>query len=195
MATERRFGGTLTTRGAGAREMLRQIRALAQKEILVGYPAETSERKAEEGEEDTGLTNAAIAYVQENGDPDLNIPARPHLGPAIAEISGELVEMFAAAGRAALRDPSPDVVDQRFHRIGTRAAMAVKRKITDGLEPPLADATLRARARRGSKGAKAELESRAQGNAPGTANAKPLIDTGQLRNAVNYVIRNKSERG
>jgi hypothetical protein len=68
---------------------------------------------------------------------------------------------------------------------------AVRTKITDGPFAPLADSTLRARARRGRKGAVAELKSRAQGNAPNNANAKPLIDTGQLRKSITYVVRKK----
>ncbi|MBX4298880.1 hypothetical protein K4H04_24285, partial [Mycobacterium tuberculosis] len=63
----------------------------------------------------------------------------------------------------------------------------MRAKITEGPFVPLAAATLRARARRGRSGAAKELASRAAGNAPDNSNAKPLIDTGQYRQAITYV--------
>lgn len=56
---------------------------------------------------------------------------------------------------------------------------------------PLADSTVEARARRGRKGAKAELARRAAGESPGTELVKPLIDTGQYRRAITHVVRDK----
>jgi hypothetical protein len=58
----------------------------------------------------------------------------------------------------------------------------------------LSEVTLRRRAAKGRKGAKKELMRRAQGLAPSTAFAKPLIDSAQMRNALNYVIRAKQDR-
>ncbi len=57
---------------------------------------------------------------------------------------------------------------------------------------PLADSTVEARARRGRKGAKAELARRAAGESPGTDLVKPLIDTGQYRRAITHVVRDKN---
>ena len=67
----------------------------------------------------------------------------------------------------------------------------IKNYIADGVAPPLANATLRKRARKGRKGAQAELDRRAQGEEPGMDLAKPLEDTGQMRNAVTFAIRNR----
>lgn len=184
----------LTIKGPGAKDLIASLRSLAQQEVLVGYPAETADRDPVEGEEPTELTNAAIGYIQENGDPDLNIPARPHLGPAIAKNQEGIEARLRKAARAVLDHPKGNQVSERLHEVGLYAQAAVRKEITDGLEPPLAEATLAKRAARGSKGAKKELARRAEGNAPSTQFAKPLIDSGQLRNAVNYVIRNKSER-
>ncbi len=56
---------------------------------------------------------------------------------------------------------------------------------------PLADSTVEARARRGRKGAKAELARRAAGESPGTTLAKPLYDTGKYLASITHVVRDK----
>lgn len=177
--------------------MIDGIRALANQELLIGYPASTTERGTEDDGKASEITNAAIAYINENGDPELNIPARPHLGPAVTEKAGEAQEMLIVAAKRAAAGAGPEAITQGFHRIGAMLVSAVRAKITSGLEPPLADATLLARdARRktGSKNARKEMERRAAGLPPSTKYAEPLIDTGKLLKASNYVIRNKSER-
>jgi hypothetical protein len=89
-----------------------------------------------------------------------------------------------------------DALRRGLDVIGLEATSAVKNRLTSGPWAPLADATLRARARRAvgggvgiRKGARAELAARAAGAAPSSQFAKPLIDTAQMRNAINYVIR------
>lgn len=194
MATQKLFGGTLRIKSReNVRDIVAGLRSLAKREVLVGYPAENAGRNPVDGEQ-TEMTNAAIGYVQENGDPDLNIPARPHLGPGVAAVAGDVMEILERGLKSALSGRGPEAMEQAFHRVGQKAADSVRKTITDGLEPPLAEATLLARARRGSKGAKKELAARAEGRAASTEFAKPLIDSGQLRRAVNYVIRNKKDR-
>jgi len=178
--------------------MVANLRALASKEVLVGYPAESAARDPVDGKA-TNLTNAAIGYINENGDPDLNIPARPHLGPGIAKNLEGIEARLQKAARAATKAPGSNQADQLLHEVGAYAQAAVRKEIMDGLEPPLADATLRARANRvnkksrAAKAARHELNARSQGYTL-DGMVKPLIDSGQLRNAINYVIRNKSER-
>ena len=62
----------------------------------------------------------------------------------------------------------------------------------EGPFEPLKESTLRGRAHMGGEIGKAaifELDSRAAGNEPDPGNVCPLNATGQMRNAVNYVIR------
>lgn len=177
--------------------MVDGIRALAQQEVLVGYPASTTDREDDEAGEASEITNAAIAYINENGDPELNIPARPHLGPAVAENADKVQDLLIRSAKRAAAGAGPEAITQGFHRVGAVLVSAIRAKITSGLEPPLADATLLqrdARRKTGSPGARKEMERRSQGLAPSTTYAKPLIDTGKLFKASNYVIRNKSDR-
>lgn len=67
----------------------------------------------------------------------------------------------------------------------------VKNHIKAANFTPLADSTVEARARRGRKGAKAELARRAAGESPGTTLAKPLYDTGKYLASITHVVRDK----
>lgn len=93
-----------------------------------------------------------------------------------------------AAAQAAL-DGNASGAERALNRAGTLAANGVRRYMTITGFTPLADSTVEARARRGRKGAKAELARRAAGESPGTDLVKPLIDTGQYRRAITHVVR------
>jgi phosphatidylserine/phosphatidylglycerophosphate/cardiolipin synthase-like enzyme len=172
---------------------VRQIKAafmeLASQEILVGFPEDGEPR-----EDMSEPTNAMLAYIHDNGAPEQNIPARPFMIPAIEGAQERIAAAMVATAKMVVNDKSPLSAERALHRVGTVAELAVKRMINSGIPPPLADATLRNRVARGRKGAKIELKNRAEGIAPSTAFAKPLVDTGQMRNAVKYVIRERKRR-
>ncbi|WP_407059267.1 hypothetical protein ACKZDW_02460 (plasmid) [Ralstonia syzygii subsp. celebesensis] len=165
--------------------VIKSISELASKQVLVGVPEAKGERKADEP-----ISNAAIGYIMENGSPVNNIPARPHLVPGIQDVQAEVVDRLGKAATAALSG-SQSGVNAALNAAGMIGQRGVRAKITDGPFTPLAESTLRARARRGRKGAAKELASRAAGNAPDNTNAKPLIDTGQYRQSITYVVRKK----
>lgn len=183
----------LTVKGKGLEEVRDSIRKLAEQEVLVGFPAETTERdKAEQ--DDEGITNAALGYIHDNGMPEQNIPARPFMAPGIARANDAITRgLFGAARRTLMGVPG--AAEAGLHTVGLKAKLAIQNAINEGVPPPLADSTLRRRAAKGRKGAILELENRAKGGTPSTTLAKPLIDSGQLRNAVNYVIRSRKKRG
>jgi hypothetical protein len=162
------------------------------RQVLVGIPEERTTR-AGEGE----MTNAALGYLHENGAPEANIPARPHLIPGIREAQGKIVEYLRQAAKAAM-DDNDALAERALHAAGITAVSSIQRVLQAGVPPPLADSTLRRRARRKAgkghrinKGAAAELAARAAGATAGTANAKPLIDTAQLLRSYTHVLREK----
>lgn len=159
------------------------IAMLATTRVMVGIPAEKGSRK--DGEP---INNAALAYIHENGAPEAGIPERPFLKPGVADKRAEITAMLEKTGQAAL-EGNPGKVDRGFHATGLIGQAAVRNRVNEGPFQPLADATVEARARRGRKGAKQEMANRRAGMAPGTDLAKPLIDTGQMRNALTYVVR------
>lgn len=148
------------------------IRELTRQDVLVGIPQENADRKADPDE--TGpISNAAIGYIMENGAPEKNIPPRPWLNPGVDSAKTEIAARFMKTAEAAL-DGKIDAVEKGLNGAGLIAQNAVRKKITDGPFQPLAETTLASRRRRGRTG------------------EKPLIDTGQFRRAVTYVLRPKT---
>lgn len=187
------------------KENIAQVREdtalLASVEILVGFPEDTTEREADplDDPEKRGMTNAALAYIHDQGAPERNIPQREFMRPAIDAAQDRIERGLSGALRVAMRGKGPVAVEQALHAVGLAAQLAVMNKITEGIPPPLAEATLRARARKGkgsliAKAAQIELARRERGDGATTTIAKPLIETGQLRNAVKYVIRARNKR-
>jgi hypothetical protein len=186
------------------------LRLLADLEVLVGFPEDTTERDegtvAEEGKQP--ITNAALGYIHDNGAPEANIPPRPFMKPAMEENRARIERGLSGALKQGMRGNAGQM-EAALVALGLMAKLAVQNKINEGIPPPLADSTLKNRARRGkgssiAKAAQIELDRRDAMNAFGEdpffdmatamTTAKPLIDTGQMRNAVNFVIRRKSQR-
>lgn len=169
--------------------LMKQLSKLTSADVLVGVPQETADRKEAGARE---MNNATLAYIHDNGSPAANIPARPFMRPGIQAARAAVARAFAKGMKKAL-EGNTDALDIALHEAGLVAQRSIRAIINQGIPPPLADSTLKARIRSGkaAKGAKAELESRAQGNEPSTVNAKPLVQTGQLRNSINYVIRKR----
>jgi len=179
-------------KGRGSFEAISaRLMLLADTEVLAGFPDENADRQ----EMGAGITNASLAYIHDHGAPEQNIPARPFMAPAMAEardkVAGKLSQVLTAV---VSRGADSVVVEQGLHQVGLIAKLAIQNKINEGIPPPLADATLRARARRGRKGAGLELLSRSMGYAPSMDFAKTLVDTGQMRNAADYAIRSRKKR-
>ncbi|AHB06353.1 hypothetical protein ACNHE5_08635 [Pandoraea pnomenusa] len=182
-------------------DVLKSIADLVNEEVLVGIPASTAERK--DGEAGP-INNAEIGYVQENGSAANNVPARPFLVPGVKGVQDRSAKELGDAAGLAL-DGKRSLAIQKMDRVGMLAASAVKAKIGSNIPPPLKPGTIRERARqRGTatrrKGEQAYLDMVDAGaQAAGMSLAEiqsaagivPLINTGQLRNAITFVRRKK----
>ena len=174
------------------KKIFKAMRSIPERDVLVGIPEENSGRSHELSQP---ITNAQLGYVHENGAPERNIPARPFLLPAIRETKDQVASYMRQAAAASLAGDEGKA-NRAMHAAGLLVSTAAKRNITQGIPPPLKSSTLRARARRkaGSGhriglGAQDELNARANGMAPSTQFAKPLIDSGQMLAAITYVVR------
>jgi hypothetical protein len=177
--------------------LLEGIRYLTETEVLVGVPDENANRTTA-GDEGP-ITNAAIAYIHDNGAPEQNIPARPFMLPGITASQAAITAQLRRSASDALKAAESGrntiaAAAAGMDAAGLVAAAGIKMAISDGIPPPLSDATVRRRASKGRKGAKEELELRAAGEAPGTDLVKPLIDTGEMRNSITYVKRQRRDR-
>ncbi|OKP02607.1 hypothetical protein [Xenorhabdus eapokensis] len=170
-----------------ANSILEALKILGNRDVLVGVPAEKGSR------DDVPFGNAGIGYINEFGSPAQNIPPRPHLRPGVRSVEDKTIEQLKIAAEAVL-DGKRDKAEKALNKAGMLAVQGVQRYMTTHDFEPLADPTVAARARRGRKGAKSELENRRAGNAPDNSNARPLIDTGSYRRSITYVVRDKSEK-
>jgi hypothetical protein len=170
------------------------IERLADARLLVGIPKVASPRT------DGQFTNAEIGYVQENGAPEVNLPARPHLRPTVRENRALILKTLRRAGEAAFEgetDRATGLLDQ----LGLALVARVKAKVRAGIPPELAASTVAARIRR-RKSASWRKKRRALIAAnvanpahaateerPGAGVFVPLIDTGNYLGHITYVLR------
>ncbi|PNG25708.1 hypothetical protein [Methylocella silvestris] len=151
-------------------DLMRAIKALTKNVVMVGVPAANADRESTGGK--PGANNAQIGYIMETGSPTKNIPARPFLVPGVQSIKGEIVKSMRKSGMAALGG-NVEQVEKEMHAIGLKAQVAVQIKLSEGPFTPLSPKTVYARKHRKE--------------APRDSD-QPLIDTGQLRAAIKYVI-------
>lgn len=160
---------TVTVTKDRVSEVLKLVQDMTKKQVLIGIPAEGADRPPEPGEPNPP-NNAVIGYINEYGDPERNIPPRPHLLPGVESILPRAVPILRKGGEAALSGDK-DAVDASFEKVGLLGEAAVRNRITSGPFVKLSPVTL---ARRKAKGRTGE---------------SPLIDQGLLRRAYTYVVR------
>ncbi|CNL27060.1 TPA: hypothetical protein U5E10_004245 [Yersinia enterocolitica] len=185
-----------------ANGILAAFKSIGNKDVLVGIPESTSNREPEDGEKVT-IGNAQIGYINEYGSPAQNIPARPHLQPGVQSVQDKTIAKLKQAAQAVF-DGNSAAAEKALNQAGLIASDAVRRYMTITNLIPLADSTLAARARRGRKGAIRELarregegslmEKNEQGQLISNTNARPLIDQGQYRRAITYIVRDKNAK-
>lgn len=142
--------------------------------VLVGIPEEDPSRR-KEPDEDTSINNATLLAINNFGSPANNIPPRPVMEVGIRNAQDEISQQFRSAAINALSG-RPEAVERDYGRAGMIGANSIKKAINDqdfdGADGP-SDATLAIRQEKGFKG------------------TKSLIVTGQMRNAITYVVKGK----
>ena len=117
-----------------------------------------------------GTPVAYVAAIQEFGHPEGNIPSRPFFRNAISQHGGW--KQLATKAMNAVVEGRMEL-NQALNQMGLKMAADVKDSITDGSYEALKQSTLDAR----------QSRKRTQGVA-----SKPLIDTGQMLQAVTYAV-------
>lgn len=147
--------------------IIKAINELGAKDVLIGVPESSTDRKSGDP-----ATNALIGYVQEFGSPANNIPARPFLIPGVQDIQKPAADRLKVAAQRALSGDLSQA-EKQLHAAGLMGQNSARAKINSNIQPKLSERTLAAR------------------RARGVTRENTLIDTGQLRNAITYVIRKK----
>lgn len=186
------MASSLTITKDSVSEVIGAINELVGKQVLVGYPDDGAEREGP-------VNNATIAYAMEYGLPAQNVPARPTLIPGVNDALSRATESLQQAAESALNGDASKS-DQFLDEAGIVAQNAVMLKINSNVPPPLKPSTIRARKyARGTQSRRASEDKYAslikQGYTPGAAQSaagiRTLINTGQMRGAVRYVVRKK----
>jgi hypothetical protein len=188
-------------------DLLDRVSELTSSDVLIGVPATKGTRS------DGGarvVTNAMLARVHEFGSPAHNIPARPFLRPAIKKVQPTILPMLKKAAQDIVMGQGVPV-DVVLNKVGIIARNAAVEAITnpDPAFAPLQPATIRARMRKTAAGRRKLRSIMDGGKQMGMSSAQilrsyagstwdtggaglniqPLIDTGQLRRSISYVVR------
>jgi hypothetical protein len=147
-------------------KMKKTFEAMSKQEALAGVPGDTTGRK------EVGANNASLAYIHDKGSPANNIPARPFMKPGVEVVKPRIIKVLAFAVKGAL-GKDDQAIEKGLNKAGLIAQNSIRATINAGVPPPLKEGTLAGRRRRGRTG------------------TAPLIDTGQLRNSITYVLRKK----
>lgn len=118
-----------------------------------------------EAAEDDGTDICDIVAWNELGTE--HIPSRPFLRKSVDENEGKINQFLQAEVRSLASGKTAETL---LNEIGTFQKSLVQEKIMEGSFAPNAESTIR---RKGS--------------------SKPLIDTGRMRQSVNYVIKRKGQ--
>jgi hypothetical protein len=172
-------------------KVFKSIQELIGKQVLVGIP-DSGQNHRDEGP----VNNATIGYVMEFGSPLHNVPARAFLIPGVETAKPAALRQLRQAAEAALKGDKPGVA-QGLNRAGIVASNEVKHRINSNIPPPLSPNTIRNRHRgRETKRRESEqvyLDLVGKGVSPGAAQSEvgivALVNTGQLRNSITYVVR------
>jgi hypothetical protein len=169
------------------KDFQKSLEAIQTSNVLVGIPSSKTAR-----DDDSPLNNAQIGYLQEMGEPGNNLPARPFLVPGVKKAEPVYVDQLKYAMTAALTGDIAGFT-KWANAAGLTAASSVRSVITAGIDPQLAQSTLRARAKKLLKH-KDKATRQAARDALATndfsgISVTPLIDTGSLLKAITYVLR------
>ena len=151
------------------KKVFKALNLIQKSGVYVGIPESKAAR--ENAEEDNTITNAQLLFIHTNGSPVNNIPARPVIEPAIRNDKERLNKMLEKAALLALEGD-----EQGFKRqmelTGMRGQNVSRAWFTNPQNnwPPNSP-SVQARKRR-----------------KGSTDPKPLIDTGELRKSITYVV-------
>jgi len=151
--------------GDNARAVENALQALRETQVLIGIP------EAEAGR-DGNLTNVDLLYIHSNGSPLVGIPARPVIEPALENSKEKLGELMSAVVQAAA---SGDLASmQSSHE---KAGLAGEAIVRDWFTNPA------------NAWAPNSPETKKAKERKGSTDPKPLIDTGEFRRSITYVVR------
>ena len=139
--------------------------------VLVGIPQKKTRR------EDEPITNAELLYIHTNGSPKNHIPKRPVIEPALRDDRKRISSMLKSSMDTFL-DVGEEAALRELEKVGIRAQKVSRAWFVNPNNhwPPNSPAVEAAKRRKKA------------------TDPKPLIDTGELRKSITYVLVKDGER-
>ena len=165
-------------------QFVNDLVSLSKKKVLVGVPEEKIGRKEE------GMNNATLAYIHDQGSPKANIPPRPFMDPGIKAVQPAINKGMMVVAKEQLKVGPKDKtkIHAAFDKVGIACQASIRNVINTGEDfTPLKYATKRRRLLK-----RAYLRKKSKEDQTAIMDSMhPLIDTGQLRNSISYVVIDK----
>lgn len=139
--------------------------------LLIGIPQKKTTRENE------AITNAELLFIHTNGSPINNVPARPVIEPALEDDMERLTSMLKDFANEAI-EGNFEEAQKQLERTGMRAQNVCRNWFTnaDNNWPENAPSVRERKIKKGS------------------TEPRPLIDTGELRKSIIYVVVKDGER-
>lgn len=145
----------------------KSIELLGKSRVYVGIPAENASR-----DNGNDINNAELLYIQTHGSPLWHIPPRPVIEPAInnnkKEIAERLITAYGKAMENIYAGDSMQTAMQHLEAVGMYAQNIVRAWFTNPNNGWASNSPLTI-AKKGS--------------------SNPLIDTGEMRKSITYVVK------
>lgn len=135
-------------------------------ELYVGIPEDETDRQ-----DSSEVTNAELLFIHTNGSPANNIPPRPVIEPVVRNNANEISRKLSRIFNLACDGKTTDAENQ-LNLVGEWVVGRIRRWFVDPANgwPPNVPSVQKAKMKKGS------------------TNPRPLIDTGELRKSITYVL-------
>lgn len=156
--------------------LVKALDFMKKNEVLVGIPQSDTIRKVKDKDSES-ITNAELLFIHTNGSPINHIPARPVIEPAIEDSREALDKMLVKSLNLAIEGKRSQAIVQ-LKRTGMKAQNICRAWFTNPKNgwPENSPLVKLAKMRKGS------------------TDPKPLIDTGELRKSITYVVSINGKR-
>lgn len=138
------------------------IKSIRELDVLVGVPQEKDSREG-------AISNAELAFIHTKGSPLRGIPARPIIEPAIEDNKEQVAELIKKSAQKAL-DGNKEGAIESLERVGMQGQNIVRAWFTNPKNNWVPN-SLKTIKLKGS--------------------TRPLIDSGELRKSITYVVRKR----
>ena len=161
---------------AGLRRMQKTIDELKNTQALVGIPRDETIRA-----DTQEMTNSYLLFIHTFGDPRSGLPARPVIEPALENAKVQIGSVMGEAIKGAMEgDRNKAITNLK------KAGMAGQNAAREWFVNPKNGWPPVSKERREQKRSKVRKARR------DPHNDRPLIDTGELRKSITYVVREKT---